>query len=193
MQGKLVVRPLSAEFKKGSRYLARFDPFVKIFVGKEQLRTNVHKKGGKNPFWTDILSYINPTDNAALVEVWDKGKIRSDRMIGQCKFSIPNVVQKKIVTENIPLRLCGKIIGTISLEVQWEGYQTNTAPIYFPPSQSSNVIMAQPGYPYSQENINPQLYQQQYQPEYQQPGVIYAAPINTHPDYDQSNARPNFV
>ena len=60
------------------------DPYVKLKLNEEILKTKVHKDAGKTPKWDDTLTLksTNPTDTLEVM-VMDEG-VASDDDIGRC-------------------------------------------------------------------------------------------------------------
>ena len=84
MNSQLIIRPLEAKLIHNTDLFMKMDPYCKFKIGKEKVKSKVHKKGGKTPVWTDTLTLKREIgDDILKVEVKDKDTFTRDDVVGK--------------------------------------------------------------------------------------------------------------
>ncbi|KRX06300.1 C2 domain [Pseudocohnilembus persalinus] len=90
-------------------------------MGNQVEKSQVHKKGGKNPKWDQTLTLRRLEHNYLEIKVKDKDQF-SDDLIGEAQiplYSILKNAENKQYKSTIELKYKNKNAGSINLEWKW--------------------------------------------------------------------------
>jgi Ca2+-dependent lipid-binding protein len=57
------------------------DPYVKASIDSKSLKSKVHHNGGKNPSWSDTLTFTIKNEGWLNLEIWDKDTFTKDDLV----------------------------------------------------------------------------------------------------------------
>lgn len=125
MSNTLIIRPRSGTFTKDFDIIGKMDPFVRITVGKEVLRTETAYGQSKNPVWKTHLSFKltpqqieQPNTVTILLETFDEDP-GSNEFIGSANYKLSDVANRSSEAMTVPIfDKKNKSVG--SLEVEFE-------------------------------------------------------------------------
>jgi C2 domain len=112
-QGKLLVRPQTAQLAKNKDFLRKQDPYIVMSIGSQQFKTSISKNGGKQPSWTDTINFNINNDQALILHLFDKDKITRDDFIGECTIPLAEVYQRRSLTNWYNIHSKGRLVGQI--------------------------------------------------------------------------------
>jgi len=201
MSGNLTFRPMNAKLTHDTDKFSRMDPYVKAMLGGQTQKSSVHKDAGKNPSWSDQLSFRRSHEDLLTIEVWDRD-VGKDDLVGSVTVAFATIQQKKKYTDWLQLTYKGKSAGQILCEFTWIpdggnmggvgfGQQTYVQTNAFPMTGMVQQTYGQPVYQqptYTQPQpqqfttyTQPQPQYIQPQPQYVQPQPQYVQPTYTQP------------
>ena len=127
-QGKLIVRPQTAQLAKNKDFLRKQDPYIKAQLGAQHFQTSVSKKGGKTPAWTDAFTFNINNDQTLVLHMFDKDKLSKDDFIGECTIPLNEVYQKRSLSNWYNIHNKGQLMGKllVTFEFMPEGGQFNS-------------------------------------------------------------------
>lgn len=63
MEGnKVTVKIVCAQILKNHDMFGKMDPYCIAKMGTQQHKTQIHRRGGKNPFWNETFTLKNSSD-----------------------------------------------------------------------------------------------------------------------------------
>ena len=71
-RGNLIVKPTCAKLKYDTEYFGKMDPYVILSIGNQTYKTHTSNDSGKNPTWTDSLSFKINGENSLYMKLYDK-------------------------------------------------------------------------------------------------------------------------
>jgi len=116
MQGSIFVRPIEAKLYRDVELFHKMDPYCFLTLGSQSIKGTVCKKGGKRPFWDDIVVFQNTSDPVCVLELMDKDTLTSDDMIGICEIDLHEVEDEGKVLKWYELHYKRKLAGEILIE-----------------------------------------------------------------------------
>jgi hypothetical protein len=123
MQGQLVIKPLFGSFVKDEEWFGTQDPYVIIQLGGQTQKSSVCKDGGKNPRWSDCLTFNSNGEPGFSFKVMDRDHISSDDELGVGQVALNQVYQTRSVTNAFPCFRKGKPYGTVTFSIDFIGGQ----------------------------------------------------------------------
>jgi hypothetical protein len=89
--GQLEILLTEGKNLKSMDFFTKQDPYVKLFLDSQQIRSKTHSGGGKNPVWNQKL-YLNvlPGQNVLRLEAWDEDAVNDD-LIGEGTIPLDTV------------------------------------------------------------------------------------------------------
>ncbi len=143
----LTVRPLNAQLTRDTEMFGKMDPYVKITHGNTVVKSQVNEDGGKTPKWNDSLQMPFYNNQNIVIEVYDKEKVGTDKIIGDGILMADQVIQQPNGHFQISLTHDRKSTGTINVSVQLIGQPQKYVPGLghgVPANQNQNQF--QPGF-----------------------------------------------
>ena len=102
--GKLIVTVIKGvDLKAGQGVLGRADPYVKLKLGDNEVSTNPHESGGKNPEWKEDFEFDITTESDLEIEVRDKEVVGDDKFMGFAHVGILDWIAQRNYEGNIEL------------------------------------------------------------------------------------------
>jgi Ca2+-dependent lipid-binding protein len=92
------------------------DPYCILTLGDQSVKGTICKKGGKRPFWDDIVIFRGSQDPVVTLELMDKDTLTSDDLIGVCEIDLQEVEDEGKVTKWYELHYKRKLAGEILIE-----------------------------------------------------------------------------
>jgi len=96
MPGNVVFKPIEAHLTHDTELITKMDPYCAFIVGSQKFNSDVCKKGGKHPQWTDAVTVPVTSESTVTVNIMDKDTLTKDDLIGTftliCKKSKPRSV-----------------------------------------------------------------------------------------------------
>jgi len=118
MNSQLIIRPLEAKLIHNTDLFMKMDPYCKFKIGKEKVKSKVHKKGGKTPVWTDTLTLKREIgDDILKVEVKDKDTFTRDDVVGKGILNLHDIPSFIPISKWVPLFYKEKHAGDVLVEV----------------------------------------------------------------------------
>jgi len=120
MPGTITLRPLEANLTHNTDLLTKMNPYCSFILGGSKFNSQICKKGGKHPHWSDAVTipYLNET--TMVIELMDKDKVTKDDVIGGCSVNLSEL-QGAGGSKWYPLFYKNKPAGEILLEANFEG------------------------------------------------------------------------
>ena len=124
MQRSIVIRPLQAQITRNVEgVLEKMDPYIVFKLGTQKHKTHVCKNGGKQPTWTDTLTFDNiENESFVLFEVMDDNLFK-DEVIGSGSLQLSSLQQMSTSPQWVPFFHKGNTAGQILMEIQTQGME----------------------------------------------------------------------
>jgi len=119
MLGSIFVRPIEAKLYRDVELFHKMDPYCFLTLGSQSIKGTICKKGGKRPFWDDIIVFQNTPDPTCILELMDKDTYTSDDMIGICEIDLQEVEEEGKVLKWYELHYKRKLAGEILIETSF--------------------------------------------------------------------------
>jgi len=117
-QGNLVVKPLCAKLTYDTEVFGKMDPYCKVRVGTQEFRTHTHNDAGKNPSWSDSLTFRIAGENMLNCYLYDKD-VGSDDFIAEANINLTDIFIKKTFSNWYPVSRKGKSAGQIMIQFEF--------------------------------------------------------------------------
>merc|ERR1711957_844223 len=118
-QGTLIVKPSAGRLTHDTEIFSKMDPYVKVTCGAQVQATKFHKNGGKNPTWTDSLTFNIRGEDMLQFDVHDKDDFGRDDWVGNCSISMQEVATKQTHSNWYNLSRKGKSSGQIMIQFEF--------------------------------------------------------------------------
>jgi hypothetical protein len=211
--GVLEVLVVEGKGLKSVSALSKQDPYVKLMMDVEQVRSKVHNNGGKNPTWNQTLCLnVIPGQTILKVECWDSDLV-SDDYIGGAVVNLEQILKTGSQDMWVDLRSqSGSNSGQIRLVVyfksknveapkQFGGHTPYAAPVapqaQYSPAQQPLVqqyyVNPPPPMPqatYAYAPAPPAIVQQQYAPPVMVQQQYAPPPQQMYPPTQQGHPGP---
>ena len=149
--GTLIVRPLCAKLTYDTEWFSKMDPYAKITIGATIQKTQSAHDQGKNPNWSDTLTYRVNGDQSMRVELWDYDNVTKDDFIAECSVPLQEVYMKRTANNWYPVNRKGKSAGQIMISFEFVpdggagGFGMGGNPGMQYPQMGHQGMMATPG------------------------------------------------
>jgi len=118
MNSQLIIKPLQATLTHNTDLFMKMDPYCKFKIGKEKVKSKVHKRGGKEPVWTDTLTLKRELGHSILlVEVKDKDTFTRDDCVGKGSIDLHEIPSFIPTSKWVPLFYKDKPAGDVLVEI----------------------------------------------------------------------------
>lgn len=97
--GTLIVRPTSAKLTYDTEFFGSMDPFANITIGSSTQKTRTANDMGKNPVWSDTLTFNIRGDQQMHVSLFDKDVGSKDDYIAETSIPLLDIFSKKTHSE----------------------------------------------------------------------------------------------
>jgi len=121
--GSLIVRPIEAKLYRDVELFRKMDPYCILTLGDQTVKGTICKKGGKRPFWDDIIIFRGTQHPVCTLELMDKDTLTSDDLIGVCEIDLQEVEEETKVTKWYELHYKRKLAGEILIETTFDKEQ----------------------------------------------------------------------
>jgi len=118
-RGTIVFRPLEAYFEENKDLLKDMDPYCKFSIEFERGKSSIAYNQGMHPTWKDSIVLKVKDENFVKIKAKDKDRVSLDDRLGKAKIPLDEVLEKRKVTQWIPLYDRGKFTGKIHLEMEF--------------------------------------------------------------------------
>jgi len=118
-QGTLIIKPSAGRLTHDTEIFSKMDPYVKVTCGQQTQSTRFHKNGGKNPTWTDSLTFNIRGEDMIQFDVHDKDDFGKDDWVGNCSISMTEVATKQSHSNWYNLSRKGKSSGQIMIQFEF--------------------------------------------------------------------------
>ena len=124
MQRSIIIRPLQAQITRNVEgILEKMDPYIIFKLGNQKKKTNVCKNGGKQPVWSDTITFDLIENESFLVfEVMDD-KLFKDEIIGTGSIQLSILPQMSTAPQWVPFFHKDNTAGQILMELQSQGIE----------------------------------------------------------------------
>lgn len=119
--GKLILTVVRGKsLKAGIGTLGPANPYVKLKVGNNEVKTPVHTEGGKNPSWNKTFEFEITTEKNMEIEIFDEEPVGKDRFMGKASVSILDWMALKTFEGNIEVvNNQGSLAGDLVLKADF--------------------------------------------------------------------------
>ena len=117
--GGLVVKPLSAQFKKDCDTFGKMDPYVKVTVGSNTLQSKPAKDQGKTPSWQDILNFRVAGEQSVFVSCFDHDSMSAHEFLGECTIQLQDIFIRRNMAQWYELKKNGETTGQIMISFEF--------------------------------------------------------------------------
>jgi len=96
LKGRMTVKVHGCRELRDHQLIGKADPFAELEVGKEKMKTLVHKDGGESPVWNEafLLNLDGSADSVDLrIRVFTHGHIHHTQ-IGRCDVQMYSTIEK---------------------------------------------------------------------------------------------------
>ena len=114
---RIAFRPIEGKFNEDKDIVGKIDPYCKFKLGWHKGKTCVARQDGKYFSWTDSVMLKVKEQEYAKVKVKDKKGI--DKILGEAKIPLSQVISSQKVTQWIPLQKKEKITGEILIDMEY--------------------------------------------------------------------------
>jgi hypothetical protein len=99
MPGTVIFKPLQANLFHEREFFVKMEPYCTLILGDQEVKGEICKSGGNKPFWTDTLSIRRRYEPYCLLEIKDKGWLRTDELIGKVEIDLQEIESQGRVTK----------------------------------------------------------------------------------------------
>ena len=132
MHGTITVRPIEAKLYRDVELFRKMDPYCLITLGIHTIKGSICKKGGKRPFWDDIIIFRGTPDSNIVIQLMDKDTLTSDDLIGVCEIDLQEVDEEGKIAKWYELHYKKKLAGEILIETTFtENQQGPEEPLLY--------------------------------------------------------------
>jgi len=121
MPGSIVFRPIEANLTHNTDIISKMNPYCSFLVGEKRINSQICKKGGKHPHWSDSVSVPVANESKIMVELMDKDKLTKDDHIGSFVIDLRELEAQGQSSRWYPLYYKNKPAGEILLEASFQG------------------------------------------------------------------------
>ncbi len=187
MQGKLIIKMLSAQLTYDTEVFGKMDPYATLKIGSQSFKTRTANDMGKTPVWNDIFEVQLRGEDSIQVALFDKDYGTKDDFIAEGAITLGDLMQNRIVDRWFPVQRKGKSAGNIHVGLEFtpssQGFMNPGYPNY---NQQGFGYPPQPGYGYPPQPQQGYGYPPQPQQGYgypPQPQQGYGYPPQPQPGY----------
>ena len=116
MQGAVFIRPIKAKLFRDVELFRKMDPYCILTLGEHSLKGTICRKGGKRPFWDDIVAFRTTNEPVCVLELMDKDTLTADDTIGVCEIDLQEVEDEGRLAKWYELHYKKKLAGEILIE-----------------------------------------------------------------------------
>jgi hypothetical protein len=120
-QGDIIIRPHFGNFNAETEWFGRSDPYVIVNFGGQTQQTSVNTDGGRNPKWSDALTFKSNGEQTFNFRIMDKDHFDRDDEIASGQANISGVYQRGTITEDFPALRKGQPFGSVNFTVEITG------------------------------------------------------------------------
>jgi len=121
MPGSIIFKPIEAHLTHDTELITKMDPYCVFMVGNKSFNSEVSKKGGKHPQWTDAVTVPIANESNINVSLKDRDHITKDDLIGSFTIDLQEIESKKRISKWYPLLYKEKPAGEILLVASFQG------------------------------------------------------------------------
>ncbi|KAL4468582.1 hypothetical protein ABPG74_005085 [Tetrahymena malaccensis] len=124
-QGKVTLKNMRGYLTRDTEMFGKMDPYCILKYNGIQLKTSVHKSGGKEPVWKDNIfelpQFTYQKDRQLYLEVFDEDTSKDD-LIGKGQIDLSHFIQKKgkYLGQKVNIAFEGKQAGQINFDLEYE-------------------------------------------------------------------------
>lgn len=96
---QLIVKPVSASLTHDTETFSRMDPYVVCVINGQRQKTRTHHEGGKQPRWSDTLTFTVSNFSGMNVQVWDEDPMFDD-LVGEGFVDLSGYMSNPGVVKN---------------------------------------------------------------------------------------------
>jgi Ca2+-dependent lipid-binding protein len=143
--GTLEILAVEGKALKSMEMFTKQDPYLKLILDNQSIKTKTHKNGGKNPTWNQtVILNLLPGASVLRVEAWDEDAMKDD-FIGSGSINLEPIFKAGSQDLWVDLRTkSGSNAGQIRLVIyfksknvatpqQYQGISTAVPNAYVPP------------------------------------------------------------
>jgi hypothetical protein len=121
MPGSYTLKPIEAKLTHDTELIGRMSPYCAFQLGETTVKSNICKKGGKNPHWDDVVTLPAPVNNESIlnVHVMDKDRFTQDDQIGSVSVDLSALQTKGQSSKWYPLYYNNEPAGELLLEASF--------------------------------------------------------------------------
>jgi len=118
MPGSYTFRPIEANLTHNTELIGKMSPYCAFQLGETIVKSEICKKGGKNPHWEDVVTLPAPINNESIVQVhvMDKDRFTKDDHIGSISVDVSTLQTKGHSSKWYPIYHHDKPAGELLLE-----------------------------------------------------------------------------
>ncbi len=118
--GTLHIKPICAKLEHNTETFGNMDPYCKISIAHQTLKTAPAKDHGMNPSWDEKLTFtLNQDSDQIHISIFDKDKWSSDDYICDAWVPLADAHLKGSHSEWFDLHRKGKLVGKINLYLEY--------------------------------------------------------------------------
>jgi len=121
MPGSFIFRPIEANLKHNTNWIDKMDPYCVFYVDNKRIASQICRKGGKHPTWTDSITVPFTNQSVVTAQVMDKDKVTKDDPVGTFNIDLKEVEAFGRVNRWYPIFFKNKPAGEIHLEAFFQG------------------------------------------------------------------------
>ncbi len=91
MPATITLKPIEANLRHNTDIFTRMNPYCVFVVENQRFSSQVCKKGGKHPHWSDTVTIPDSNHEKILVEVMDKDLVMPDAQIGSVMMDVQEI------------------------------------------------------------------------------------------------------
>lgn len=90
--GILIVKPVCAKLTYDTEVFGKMDPYAILTIGSQSFQTHTANDAGKNPTWTDSLSFkLTGNETSIYIKIYDRDVGSMDDFICEGTVSLMQV------------------------------------------------------------------------------------------------------
>ncbi|KXZ48798.1 hypothetical protein GPECTOR_25g382 [Gonium pectorale] len=97
---------VTLQYAKGIKdcdWFGRQDPYAKLRVGSQEVRSRMVRDGGRNPVWDETFDFNVINENTLEITIMDEDTVVRDDLIGTCSVSLARVREQGVDRVQAPL------------------------------------------------------------------------------------------
>jgi hypothetical protein len=99
MPGTVIFKPIQANLSHEREFFVKMEPYCTFILGHQEAKGEICKEGGDKPCWNDTIALRRRYEPYCLIEIRDKGWLRTDEVIGKVEIDLQEIESERRVAK----------------------------------------------------------------------------------------------